>query len=60
MLQTVLSLFEKSEGGKSGQHRASYFLTGRLLVIMTERQRVPQKTNYLQRFFFEGKGEMAG
>jgi len=34
----------RSAGGKSGQHRAAYFLTGR--VRHWRIQTVPQKTNY--------------
>ena len=33
------------EGGKSGQHRATYFLTGRTFG-QPEGQKVPQKTDY--------------
>lgn len=46
------------QGGKSGQHRAPYYLTGRRKPVKTGfLQKVPQKITALN--LFQGKGENA-
>lgn len=57
-LQVVLSPFCNTKGGKSGQHRASHFLTGRRqcgnnLVTESATENIPPRGNT------RGKGENA-
>ena len=60
ILQTENQQFDLSprlrRGGKSGQHRAPYFLTGRVLTTLrfVGKQQVPQKITSCRGFGFLG------